>query len=123
MTERAPEDEVCSIVDAVVSRFGDPDCANCLTEAAETPLHFAARFGNVLAIRKLEEAYGGNLNWHAINNSGWTALDEAESREFQDISDLGYIARAQFRKRTEETVALLLHRGVGRKRRKEDFGE
>jgi hypothetical protein len=61
-------------------------------------------------------AYAGALDWNLVNDRGLTALDEAESRQFQDVSELGYVARAQFRKRTEEVVAYLSEKGVRRNR-------
>ncbi|KAF1850711.1 uncharacterized protein K460DRAFT_361474, partial [Cucurbitaria berberidis CBS 394.84] len=116
MTDRAPDDEVRSIIDAVVSRFPNPEYANCTTQTGETPLHYAARFGNIYAIKRLDEAYGEHLNWNAARNDGWTALDEADTRDYQDISDLGYMARARFHRRTKETVAYLHERGVESRR-------
>ncbi|KAF2462866.1 uncharacterized protein BDR25DRAFT_320419 [Lindgomyces ingoldianus] len=121
--ERAPEDEARGIVDTVLARFCNPAWANCLTAAGESPLHFAARFGNIYAIQKLEMIYAGHLEWFLINNKGWNALDEAESRQFQDVSELGYMARAQFRKRTDKVVAYLVKKGVRRNRKYGDFGE
>lgn len=58
--------------------------------------------------------YGSNLDWHVVTRKGWSALDEAESRKFQDISELGFLARAKFHQRTRDTVVYLLGKGVGR---------
>jgi ankyrin repeat protein len=101
-------------VDAVLSRFSSPEYANCRSGEGDTPLHYAARFGNVIALRRLEDTYGNHLDWHAVNKKGWTALDEAESREFQDVSDLGRLAKALFHQRTKQIVAYLLEKGVKR---------
>ncbi|KAH6871023.1 hypothetical protein B0T10DRAFT_611342 [Thelonectria olida] len=110
--DRVPEEEAESIVDSVTARFPHPDNANLQNTQEETPLHYASRFGNVHALRKLEEVYGNALDWHATSHNGWNALDEALSRDYQDISDLGLLARTWFRRRTSEIIALLRERGV-----------
>lgn len=67
--------------------------------------------------------FAGDLDWHLTNDQGWTALDEAESREFQDIAELGYLARAQFRRRTEAVVAYLSEKCVKSNQEQGNLGE
>ena len=98
----------------MLSRFSSSEYANCRSDEGDTPLHYAARFGNVIALRRLEDTYGNHLDWHAVNKKGRTALDEADSRQFQDVSDLGMLAKARFHRRTEQVVAYLLEKGVKR---------
>lgn len=73
-------------------------------------------------MQMLGDVFGESLDWNHVSRKGWTALDEAESRDFQDVEELGYLALAKFRKRTMETVAYLSGKGVERRRGKEDFG-
>jgi hypothetical protein len=84
------------------------------SKLGDTPLHYAARFGNLHAMQKLDTMYGAYLDWHAVNCNGWTALDEAESREFQDVEEMSYPERAQFQSRTRQVIPYLLAKGVAR---------
>ena len=84
------------------------------SKLGDTPIHYAARFGNLYAMQKLDTMYGASLDWYAVNAKGWTALDEAESRDFQDMGEMSYPERARFRRRTRQVVSYLSGKGTVR---------
>jgi hypothetical protein len=94
--------------------FNKSKYANIRTHEGDTPIHYACRSGNVIALKKLEETFGDDIDWHSTNLQGWTALDEAESRPFLDYRHLGSLAKARYDRRTETTLDFLLNKGVVR---------
>lgn len=97
---------------AVFDRLSAPENANLRDDQECTPLHYAGRFANVTAATKLQKTFGSALDLQAVNADGHTALDEAEQREYHDISDLGRLARNEYAARTVNTVELLRQMGV-----------
>lgn len=88
-----------------------PQYANCRDDEGCTPLHYAGRFANVVAIQKLIDTFGKELDLQAVNHDGQTVLDEAELRAYHDLSDLGRLARKDYAVRTKKVAEML--RGVG----------
>ncbi|KFY69606.1 hypothetical protein V496_00100 [Pseudogymnoascus sp. VKM F-4515 (FW-2607)] len=112
--ERTTEDEVSRILNMVLSRFHSPKHANICTNEGDTPLHYASCFCNLLALHKLDEVFGDEIDWLATNAEGWTALDKVESRELRDYTFLGKLARERHDRRTKATMDFLASKGVWR---------
>jgi ankyrin repeat protein len=79
-------------------------------------LHYAAHFGNLYAAQRLEITFGTHIDWNAENEKGWTALDEAASREFMDIAELSLLEKVKFEQRSSNMITYLEMKGVNRKR-------
>jgi hypothetical protein len=114
ITDRATEAEAQELLVMALQRFSNPQNANCRDSQGMTPLHYAGRFGHVLAVEMLHKVFGEALDLQAINADRLTALDEAEKRAFHDIEDLGKLAREEYGIRTHRTVKLLGDLGVRR---------
>jgi hypothetical protein len=113
-SDRTTDDEVEGILNTVLRIFSNSKYANIRTHEGDTPIHYACRSGNIIALKKLEEAFGNEIDWHSTNSQGWTALDEAESRPLRDYRHLGSLAKARYDRRTEATLDFLFNKGVER---------
>jgi ankyrin repeat protein len=107
ITDRTTEQEAQELLEMVLQWFSSPELANVQDAHGMTPLHFAGRFGNILAIEMLYKTFGEVMDVQAVNADGLTALEEAKRRVFHDIEDLGRLARKEYNIRTNQTVRLL----------------
>jgi hypothetical protein len=115
ITDRTTKEEAHELLEMVLQKFSSPELVNCRDAHGMTPLHFAGQLGNVIAVEKLYEAFGEEMDLQAVNIDGLTALEEAKRRVFHDIQDLGRLARKEYNIRTNQTVRLLegITRGRG----------
>jgi len=75
--DRTTDDEVESILDIVLRLFNKSNYANIRTRERDTPIHYACRSGNIMALKKLEEVFGDEIDWHSTNSHGppWMKLN------------------------------------------------